>query len=60
MPPRASTTAGEVDWLFNLILAISAFFFSLIVVLMLVFVIRYRRRPGIRTEAAPTIARRWS
>ena len=35
MPPRASTTAGEVDWLFNLILAISAFFFSLIVVLML-------------------------
>ena len=56
MPPRASTTAGEVDWLFNLILAISAFFFSLIVVLMLVFVIRYRRRPGVRRsgKTAPT------
>jgi cytochrome c oxidase subunit 2 len=54
MPPRASTTAGEVDWLFNLILAISAFFFSLIVVLMLVFVIRYRRRPGSERQKAPS------
>ena len=53
MPQRASTVAGGVDWLFNLILVISAFFFSLIVVLMLVFVIRYRRRPGIEQKTAP-------
>jgi cytochrome c oxidase subunit 2 len=52
MPPRASTTAGAVDWLFNLILVISAFFFSLIIVLMLVFVIRYRRRPGMEQKKA--------
>ncbi len=54
MPARASTTAGAVDWLFNLILVVSAFFFSLIVVLMLVFVIRYRRRPGIQQKKAPS------
>ena len=52
MPQRASTVAGEVDWLFNLILIISAFFFALIVVLMLVFAIRYRRRPGIEQKPA--------
>jgi cytochrome c oxidase subunit 2 len=52
MPPRASTTAGEVDWLFNLILAVSAFFFCLIVTLMLIFVIRYRRRPGVQQKPA--------
>lgn len=46
MPPQSSTMAGEVDWLFNLILGISVFFFVLIVVVMLVFVIKYRRREG--------------
>ncbi len=46
MPPRASTTAPEVDWLFHFILAISAFFFVLILGLTLFFVIRYRRREG--------------
>lgn len=46
MPPQSSTVAAEVDWLFNFILGISVFFFALIVVIMLVFVIRYRRREG--------------
>ena len=33
LPEEGSTTAGQVDWLFNLILAISVFFFALIAVL---------------------------
>jgi len=50
MPVDASTVAGEVDWIFNFILWLSVFFFILIVVLMVGFVIRYRRRSG-RDEA---------
>jgi cytochrome c oxidase subunit 2 len=47
LPERASTVAGDVDYLFNFILYVSLFFFALIVVLMVVFVVRYRRRPGV-------------
>jgi cytochrome c oxidase subunit 2 len=46
MPPESSTAAAEVDWLFWFIFWISAFFFAVIVVLMVLFVARYRRRPG--------------
>lgn len=47
MPPQASTVAPHIDGLFNIILAISAFFFVLIVVLMIVFIMKYRaERPG--------------
>jgi cytochrome c oxidase subunit 2 len=46
MPQRASTVAGEVDWLFDLILGIAAFFFLLVVTLLVYFVIRYRYREG--------------
>jgi cytochrome c oxidase subunit 2 len=44
LPPPDSTTAGSVDGLFYLILWISVFFFVLIVGLMVLFVILYRRR----------------
>jgi cytochrome c oxidase subunit 2 len=54
MPPRASTTAPEVDFAFNFILAISAVFFSLIVVLMVVFVILFRRRPDVPPGQSPS------
>jgi cytochrome c oxidase subunit 2 len=50
MPPQISTVAHNVDSLFNFILAISVFFFLLIVAVMILFVIRYRRREGV--EAA--------
>ncbi|MBN2081767.1 cytochrome c oxidase subunit II [bacterium] len=50
MPPKGSTTAAEVDWLFYFIFWVSMFFFTLIVTLMVVFLVRYRRRPG-REEA---------
>lgn len=46
LPPPDSTTAGSVDGLFYFLLWLSAFFFTLIVGLMVLFVIRYRRRPG--------------
>ena len=52
LPPGVSTVSHHVDWLFNLILAISVIFFLLIVVLMTVFVIRYRRRAGAGAEAS--------
>ncbi len=52
LPPQGSTDAVEVDRIFNLVFWVSAFFFVLIVGLMIFFVIRYRRRPG-REEAEP-------
>ena len=44
MPSQASTTAGEVDTVFFVIYWISVFFFAVIVGLMGLFVVRYRRR----------------
>lgn len=55
LPFQASTIAPEVDRLFSFIFWISAFFFALIVGLMLVFVIKYRKRPGFEKPGnAPT------
>ena len=45
-PPAASTFAKDVDWLYMAILYISAFFFVAVVATMIVFAIKYRRRPG--------------
>jgi cytochrome c oxidase subunit 2 len=52
-PPSGSNTAVEVDSLFYFILSLSAFFFVLIVGLMVIFAIRYRRRPGYEQSPAP-------
>jgi len=46
LPPRASTTAPIVDAAFYFVFWVAAFFFALIVTVMTVFVLRYRRRPG--------------
>jgi cytochrome c oxidase subunit 2 len=46
MPVAASTGAPAVDRLFHFILWLSVFFFVLIVGLMVLFVVRYRRRAG--------------
>ena len=54
LPPQASTTAPEVDWIFHLVFGVSLFFFILIVGLMLLFVIRYRRREGIEPVQTAT------
>lgn len=44
MPPQSSTVAGDVDRIFYWIFYIALFFFTLIVVLMVLFVIRFRRK----------------
>ncbi len=44
MPPEVSEHASRVDWAFHYVYYISVFFFLLIVSLMTLFVIRYRRR----------------
>jgi len=53
LPPQRSTTAPAVDTVFNLIFWISAFFFALIVTVMIFFVVRYRRRAGVGPGASP-------
>lgn len=45
-PPRASTTATQVDTLFFFLLGVTMAVGLLVAVLMLVFCIQYRRRPG--------------
>jgi cytochrome c oxidase subunit 2 len=54
MPSRASTGAEGVDRVFLFIFGVSVFFFALIVGLMLLFVIRYRRREGVEAERTAT------
>jgi len=53
MPVQGSTGAVVVDRIFWLVLWVSVFFFVLIVSLMVLFVLRYRRREG-REEATPS------
>jgi cytochrome c oxidase subunit 2 len=53
-PVQGSTAAANSDWLFNFILWISIFFFVLVVGLMLTFVWKYRRRPGVLPEKTAT------
>jgi len=54
LPPRASTTAPIVDAAFYFVLWVAAFFFVLIVTVMAVFVLRYRRRPGTGPLPSPS------
>ena len=54
VPVAASETAGEVDAMFNFIMYINYFFAALIAVLMVVFCVKYRRRPGVRADQSIT------
>ncbi len=54
LPPQGSTVAQGVDSVFYYIFWISLFFFALIVVLMVWFVFRYRRRPGHEAQQTAT------
>ena len=49
-PSRASTMAGNVDALYVFLVLISAFMCAAIFTLILVFAIRFRRRPGVEAE----------
>ncbi len=46
VPEQASTMAAQFDKLFLFLIGVSVFFASLICILILVFVFKYRRRPG--------------
>jgi cytochrome c oxidase subunit II len=52
-PAPASSVAGDVDRVFSFIFWVSAFFLALIVLLTIVFVLRYRRRAG-RLDPEPS------
>lgn len=54
MPEAASTYAASVDGLWDLIFWYSAFFWVLIFGLMIIFVIRYRKRPGHKEQKTIT------
>ena len=53
-PTPSSTTAEQVDNLFYFILLVSAFFFAIIVGVMVLFLIKYRARPGESAQKSPS------
>jgi cytochrome c oxidase subunit 2 len=46
LPRSASQVAPQIDGLFNFVLFINVFFVALVTVLLVVFVLKYRHRPG--------------
>ena len=52
LPRGASTVSGPVDTLFNWILWICIFFFFLVTILLVLFVVMYRHRPGVKRDVA--------
>jgi cytochrome c oxidase subunit 2 len=54
LPEQASTIAGEVDWLFLFILWICISMFVLIAVLLAVFIVKYRGKPGQAAQKSPS------
>jgi len=54
LPPPDSTLAGAVDPVFYFILWVSVFFFGLITLLMVLFLVRFRRRAGIGPTPSPS------
>jgi cytochrome c oxidase subunit II len=53
-PDQASTFAPQVDLLYGFLIGVSAFFTALIVVLIVGFAVKYRRRPGREAEQTHT------
>jgi cytochrome c oxidase subunit 2 len=53
LPRQASNLARDVDWAWNVVLGVTGFFFCLVVVVMLLFVLKYRRRTP--TDSTPEI-----
>ena len=53
-PTPSSTTAEQVDNLFYFILLVSIFFFAIIVGVMVLFLIKYRARPGESAQKSPS------
>lgn len=53
-PKPTSTNAGSVDDLFYFILAVSVVFFAIIVAAMIIFIVKYRHRPGVSPQPSPS------
>src|SRR4051794_24293841 len=53
-PQQASNDAPQVDLLFLFMLAVTAFFTTLIFVLIVTFALKYRRRPGVLPKPVKT------
>jgi cytochrome c oxidase subunit 2 len=53
MPPASSTVAPAVDTVFYTILAVSVFFFVLVVGVATIFTLKYRRRGSVQSPGAP-------
>ncbi len=54
MPEQASTLAPDIDFIFAVITWICIFFFVLIVALIVIFVVKYHRPPGVQAESNVT------
>ena len=54
LPGQDSTSARVMDPVFYLVLAVCCVFFTLVVSLMVLFVVRYRRRPGVKPQKSPS------
>src|SRR5262245_33393573 len=54
-PEQASTLAPQVDRLYGFLIVVSAFFTALIVILIVGFALKYRRRPGREAEQTDTV-----
>lgn len=52
LPPQLTTNAAEYDSLYNFLYYFSLFFTVVITAAMLYFVVKYRRRPGVKPEPA--------
>jgi cytochrome c oxidase subunit 2 len=50
LPPGASTFVGEIDWIYNLILIVTGLAFVIVEVVLVWFLIKYRRREGQRAH----------
>ena len=46
LPPGASTFVGDIDWIYYLILVITGIAFFAVEIALVVFLIKYRKRPG--------------
>ena len=46
LPPGASTFVGDIDWIYYLILGVTGVAFFAVEIALVVFLIRYRKRPG--------------
>lgn len=53
-PPQGSTVAEHSDSVYFFILYVCTFFFVLIVSLMVLFMVKYRHRPGVEAEKTST------